>query len=150
MSTELESQELNAFVDGELDLKRQLEIEARLREDAALRAHVDGLRHVREAVRGGADYHTAPAALRARIARLAAAPTPVPRPAPWGGKAVVQRWFAWRPLVSSFGIVASLAITFNLIEQRAWQDERVSEEVIASHVRATLTQRLVDVASSDH
>ena len=55
-----ETLELNAYVDGELGLERQLEIEARLRGDAALRARVDALRRVREEVRGQAQYHAAP------------------------------------------------------------------------------------------
>ena len=71
MSPELETQQLNAFVDGELDLNSQLEIEARLAQDAGLRAQVEALRGLRQAVMRHADYHAAPAALRA------------PHPGPW-------------------------------------------------------------------
>ena len=67
MSPELETQQLNAFVDGELDLLSQFEIEARLVQDAGLRAQVEALRGLRQAVISHADYHGAPAALRARI-----------------------------------------------------------------------------------
>ena len=64
MKPELESQRLNAFVDGELDLARQLEIEAQLVHDARLQAEVLGLQRLRAAVHRHADYHAAPAALR--------------------------------------------------------------------------------------
>ena len=71
MKTEFESQQLNAFVDGELELTRQLEMEARVAQDARLRAEVDALRRLRETVRVHGECHAAPEALRERIQRLA-------------------------------------------------------------------------------
>lgn len=157
MSSErISSHQLNAFVDGELELSQQLAIEARLASDAALRAEVDALRSLRDALRQRADYHAAPAALRARIQSLVAAPPshePVAAPppvTPSGVKAALQRWFAWRPLVASFGAVAALSVALNLAVLQSGHVERLGEEVIASHVRATLAQRLVDVESSTH
>jgi len=153
MIPELDPPQLNAFMDGELDLNSQLEIEARLAHDAGLHAQVQALRGLRQVVMRHADYHAAPAALRARIEALGARPASAPAPAPprrsaWS--AAVQRWFAWRPLVASFSVVALLAIALNLALLQSGRDERLGQEVIASHVRATLTQHLVDVASSDH
>lgn len=152
--------QLNAFVDGELDLAAQLELEARLKEDAALRAQVERLRNLREAVRGRADYHAAPDALRQRIGALiatqaadhttaAAARPAVVEPAS-GIKAALGRWFAWRPLVPALGLAAAAVFATNLLLLPARQDERIEQEVIASHVRATLAQRMIDVESSDH
>ena len=146
-------QQLNAFVDGELDLARQLEIESLMPEDAVLRAQVESLRCVRDAVHNRADRHAAPAALRARIQGLtAAAPLPQPSSRPPlfpGTKAAMQRWFAWRPLAASFGMMALLTVVLNLAMLQAGREERLGQEVVASHVRATLTQRLVDVQSSE-
>lgn len=130
---------LNAFVDGELGLDEQLQIESRLREDAALRAQVERLRASREAVRESADYHAAPADLRRRVDAIVA-----PRaPARLDG-------FAWRPWATAFAAVAVAAIAINVALLAPRQDERIEQEVVASHVRATLGQRAVDVASSDH
>lgn len=153
MHNQPDLQQVNAFVDGELDLASQLEIEVLLRNDAALRAQVESVRRLRETVRDRADYHAAPAALRARIQALVAAPSPTP--ARWlphlpGAKAAAQRWFAWRPFVSSFGVLALLTVTLNLTLLHDGREERLGQEVIASHVRATLAQHLVDVQSSDH
>ncbi len=145
--------QLNAFIDGELDLNSQLEIEARLVQDAGLRARVEVLRGLRQAVTQHADYHAAPAALRARVRMLGAEPAPAPVPMDVcrpGWPSAVRRWFAWRPLVASFGLVALVAVALNLALLQSGRDERLGQEVIASHVRATLTQHLVDVASSDH
>jgi len=160
-TTSTDIRQLNAFVDGELDLAAQLELEERLKEDAALRAQVERLRSLREAVRSRAEYHAAPEALRRRIAAMAAAQTADHRPAAaaWrpaaaepasGVKAVLERWFAWRPLVPALGLAAAAIFATNLLLLPARQDERIEQEVIASHVRATLAQRMIDVESSDH
>lgn len=150
-----ETLELNAYVDGELGLERQLEIEARLRGDAALRARVDALRRVREEVRGQAQYHAAPPGLLQGL--RAASPNPAVA-APRGERAAQRgesapgwrAWLAWRPLVPAFAAASLLAVGLNVALLQHSQQERVGEELVASHVRATLGQRLVDVASSDH
>ncbi|HMA07185.1 MAG TPA: anti-sigma factor [Ramlibacter sp.] len=154
MSNQPDSLELTAFVDGELDLARQLEIEALLRDDGALRAQVDRLLGLREAVRSRADYHPAPAALRERIEQqLAAAQAPkaaAGAPSRISASDVLQRWFGWRPLVSALGGAAALAIALQFTLLPAQREEQLGQEVVASHARATLAQRLIDVESSDH
>ncbi|MDQ2733772.1 MAG: hypothetical protein M3Y55_02005, partial [Pseudomonadota bacterium] len=67
MKTTDESWKVDAYVDGELDLATQLEIERRLQDDAALRDNVEGLMAMRERVREKADRHAAPAELRGRL-----------------------------------------------------------------------------------
>ncbi len=153
MTSVPDDRQLNAFIDDELDLSGEIEIEARLVHDAGLRGRVQALRDLRQAVMQHADYHAAPDALRARVLALGAWPAPAPVPmAPRrpGWSSAVQRWFAWRPLVSSFALVALLAVALNLALLQSGRDESLGQEVIASHVRATLTQHQVDVASSDH
>ena len=142
--------QLNAFADGELELARQLKLESLLAEDAATRAQVEGLRSVSIAIRTGADYHAAPAALRARIQGLVAAPpAKLQPPVLSGARAAVQRWFAWRPLAMAFGVMSLMSVTLNLALLQTGREERLGQEIVASHVRATLSQRLVDVQSSE-
>ena len=150
MQTLMQTQQINAFVDGELDLAGELAMEERMRGDAELRAQVEALRQLRTAIREGADYHAAPAALRQGLAGLLPqAPSPAPvRPSALA--ATVGRWFAWRPLAASFALVATLAVALNLAFLRPSQDDRLLDEVVASHVRSTLGQHLVDIASSEH
>ena len=164
MTTANDFSQLDAFIDGELDLKSQLEIERRMESDAALRRQVEDLRQLRSAVRGHASYHAAPDTLRARLAQLASvdagaagpaeARTARPaarRHAPGRAAAeAVWRWLAWRPLVASFGFAAVLAVALNMALMQSVKDDRLVDDVVASHVRATLGQHLVDVASSDH
>ena len=152
MSEHPDMQQLNAFVDGELDLERQLEIEALLAGDAALRAQVESLQGVRDAIRNRADYHAVPAALRERIhALVVARPAAAGQPSALlsGARAAAQRWFAWRPLAASFAALSVLTVVVNFALLQSGRDERLGEEVVASHVRATLSGRLVDVQSSE-
>lgn len=139
-------QRTGAFVDGELDVMGQLELEARLVQDLELRAEVEQLRRLRDTVRSGADYHRAPFELRRRIGVLAGKASP-PTSAPW-----LQRWTAWRPSAMAMmtaGVAALTILGGTLTLGPISRDEQLAQEVIASHVRATLGQRLVDVASSD-
>ena len=147
MSTDrIPVQELSAFVDGELALTEQLDLEARLAGDAALRDAVEHLRSLRDAVRSRADYHAAPDALRARLLPPAASPTPAPvRVARFDR----HPWLAWRPLGIAFAVAGLLVWALSLTFWQPGRDQRLMQEVIASHVRSTIGQRLVDVASSD-
>lgn len=155
--------ELQAFVDGELELARQLALEERLQADAALRAEVERLRALRRRMREEVSYHAAPAALQERLrgALQDAAPadersvTPAPQPsavAPRKSTATLPRarWWPWPVLAPTLALAAAL-----LVAVPAWlaperEQERVEHDVLASHARAVLAQHLVDVASSDH
>ena len=163
MTTPNDPTQLHAFVDAELDLTTQLEIEARLETEASLRQRIDEIRETRSAVREHAEYHAAPDSLRQRLASaMLPAPTPVTARAPAvmraprpelgarGVPAWLQRWLGWRPLAAARSVVAVLAVALDLASLTSSRDERLAQEVVASHVRSTLGQHLVDVASSDN
>jgi anti-sigma factor RsiW len=136
-----EMRRLNAFVDGELGLEEQLELETRMRDDVALRSQVERLRALRSAVRDRADYHAAPDELRARVGALIISREPV--------RERVRR-FDWRPWSAGLTLAGIAAVALNLTLLQPREDTRIEQDVIASHVRATIGQRAVDVASSDH
>jgi anti-sigma factor RsiW len=174
MAAPIDTRTLNAFVDGELDLAREVEIESLLQGDPALQAQVDLLRGLRDAVRRQADYHPAPSELRRRIAALARHNGDARQPEALGGPGrpgqrvglrsdrggrrprwhglwpVIQRWFAWRPMLVWLAVTAAATLALQAGLAGRGRVDRLAEEVIASHVRATLSQRLVDIASSDH
>ncbi len=144
----LEPQQLNAFVDGELDLLAQREIEDRLQHDDALRDEVQALRQLRQGVRDHADYHVAPDAFRRRIEALVPAAAMPSRLSV--GRGSLQHWLDWRPMMVAFAAMALLVVTLMQTGWRPGEGDRLGQQVIASHVRSTLGQHLVDVASSDH
>jgi anti-sigma factor RsiW len=149
MKANIEARQINAFVDGELDLETQLEIEQQMRVDADLRERIEGLRQLKTAIREQADYHEVPAALRERLDAWIAAPVAKPASSSRAA-ALVQRWWGWRPVAASLALVGVGALTMNLATVQVTQEDRLMDEVVASHVRSTLGQHLVDVASSDH
>ena len=128
-------QALNAFIDGELDLATQLEAEALVERDAALRQHTEQLRELSRAVRLQADYHAAPAALRAQLGRRQRQPRRLPS-------------FTWR--IAGASALCSLVLAWGLQTALAPSaSDLLLNEAVASHVRATLAQRSIDVASTD-
>ena len=149
MKQNIDAGQINAFVDGELGLESQLEIERQMRLDPDLRERVDRVRQLQAAVRDRADYHEIPPALRERLDLLVAAKAAKPAGAPRFA-ALVERWWSWRPVAASLALVGVGALTMNIATLQLGQGDRLLDEVVASHVRSTLGQHLVDVASSDH
>ena len=141
MSPEEASSLLHAYLDGELDPARSAELEAHLAENSASRAAYERLRELSAAVRAKAEYHPAPASFAARLRKaVPAAPEgPVPR---------APRWQWLRP-AAAFAAVAFVTWAATYAWLRPENEDRLAQEVLASHVRATLANRLFDVASSD-
>lgn len=151
--------ELSAWVDNELSEARARDIEMRLKQSPGLRGQATELRHLRASLRERSEYHRAPASLRATV--LAASgrqwpSSPASRVAPHArpstlstGRRAIGSWFAWRPMASGLALAGLLALAFNLTAPAPAHTDRLQDEIVASHVRATLSQRLVDVASSD-
>ncbi len=145
---------LHAHIDGGLDVAKALELEAHLAQNPFIRAACERLRELSAAVRDKADYHVAPAWLEARVraaiaAEAGAAPARPSRQAwlePAGSFVAVADWL--RP-AASFAAVALVTWVVALGTIRPGEDERITQEVLASHVRATLAGRFYDVASSD-
>jgi anti-sigma factor RsiW len=91
-------------------------------------------------------------ALRKRLENLSDADAAFAQPHHASALARIRRWLAsgWRPMAASLGMAAALVLTANLWWLHSSRDDRLMDEVTASHVRSTLGQHLVDVASSDH
>jgi anti-sigma factor RsiW len=126
---------LQAYADGELDPAASLEMEAELAASPALRSALERTRAMSAAIREKADYHGAPPGLAARIRAS------VPREAP-----ARRRRLSW-PVFALAAGVAALALVPFLI--RLVTQDRIADELLASHGRATVGQRMIDVASSD-
>jgi len=131
---------LDAYVDGELDAAKGLELERYLESNPVARAACERLRNLSAAIRDQAAYHEAPAELAARLrASVPVAPETTL-------VAARRRWLMPAVALAAVAIVAC-AVAIGLL--RPDGEERLAQEVLASHVRATLGNRLFDVASSD-
>ena len=135
MTPEDASRLLQAYADGELDPAASLEMEAALAASPALRAALERIRAMSAAIREKADYHAAPPKLAARVRTLLPKETASPR-----------RKLSWQLAGAFAGLVALAVVPFLL---RPGGGDRVAEELLASHGRATAGQRMIDVASSD-
>jgi anti-sigma factor RsiW len=122
-----EENRLHAYLDGELDAAASLEFEAQMAENPALRAACERQRELSAAIREKADYYPAPA----RLKRVSESPRKFLRFAP------------------AFAVVAVVAFALGALLKFPSAEDPLAREVVASHVRATLGGRLIDVASSD-
>ena len=134
---------LQPYVDGELDAATSLELERYVMGDAIARAQLARLRALSSALRAAADYHVAPASLRTGIlsgTRGAAAP-------PKGStRHVPAHWLRSVGIGVAAAAFASIA-TVALLGPT--QQDLTEHDIFAAHARATVSDRLLDVASSD-
>jgi anti-sigma factor RsiW len=139
-----EVQELiHGYVDGELDLVRNLETERHLHECAACAGIAERLRALRSGLSGSLPYFHPPAGLEGRIrAELRAGDRP-PARAPYFGTR--RHWIA---------IAAALLLAVGGVLQVVFLNHRygaeiLAREALASHVRSLMASHLTDVPSSD-
>jgi len=133
---------LHPYLDGELDLVRTLDVERHLRECPACAQARDQQQALRAAIHRGSLYHEAPALLRERIhlslpgaGREARARRALPR-----------RWLAVAAALV-LAVLGGWGLARLLSAPSA--EDRLEEEVVASHVRSLLAEHLKDVASTD-
>ena len=132
-----ETKLLHAYLDGELDPARALEIEGQMARSPQLRSAYERLREMSGAIREKADYHAAPAALAARLARAPAAP------------ARALAWRQWLRPAAALAAAVLLGAGLGYVVMKPGEADVLAREVVASHVRATLAGHLIEVASSD-
>jgi anti-sigma factor RsiW len=140
---------LHAFVDGELDLVRSLEVERHLQGCPACARVVQGHQALHTALKDPALYHRPPAGLEERVraslrSGLASRPVADPRPlriAPF-----------WRPLALAASVALVAVLVWGILRGGSppSADQMLAQQVASSHVRSLMEKRhLFDVESSD-
>jgi anti-sigma factor RsiW len=133
---------LEAYVDGELDLVRSVEMERHLADcevcSAALRTH----RALRSALMDASLYYEAPKGLVSRVR------TAVRKSSKDSKRGALAGW-RWRAVAASLPVIVALAWALVAIPRAPSDDELVNQEVVSAHVRSLMAEHLTDVASSD-
>ena len=135
-----------SYADGEVDELHGRLIEEHLRGCADCAAKLQDLLALRARIRAELPYFTASPALRARVgARLADARRVAPsRPRPDRDR---WRWLTGGMLAGCTATMLAWFVGTAVIDWRANDD--LATEVVGSHVRATLGNHLIEVASAD-
>lgn len=135
-----------AYADGEIDGQQSPVLKQHLLGCANCAAQYQSVLALRAQLRTEVPYFPASPALRARVgamlAAARAAPTPRPRPATdrW-------RWLTGGALAGCTATMLAWVLGTAVIDWRANDD--LTTEAVASHVRATLGNHQIEVASSD-
>lgn len=132
---------LHAYLDGELDLVRSIEMEQHLKDCGACKSAYEQQQALRSAIGGGSLYYRAPNDLRKRVqSELRRVNSP---------KLALN--LRLRPMMS-LATAAVLLVMVTWAIDRSWRGgatEAVVDQVVASHVRSLLVDHVADVASSD-
>jgi anti-sigma factor RsiW len=132
-----------AYVDGEVDGPRADAIRQHLATCAECAAASEAVLALRTRIRAEVPVYPASAALRARVLAAAtsgASPGVARERERW-------RWLLGGALAGCAATVLAWVVGTTLIDRRA--NENLAVEAVAMHVRATLGNHLVEIASSD-
>jgi anti-sigma factor RsiW len=134
---------LHGYVDGELDLMHNLEVDSHLQTCAACAHAYADLEALRATIKSGARYFQPPPDLATRIRASA-------RLANRAGRRQPVRAVRWLAVAASLALVALAGWgLFRLLPSRS-ADKLLTEELVASHIRSQLQPgHLVDVKSED-
>jgi anti-sigma factor RsiW len=133
---------MQGYLDGELDLIRNLEIERHLQDCQICSGVFQNHQVLRSAITAGALYYKAPANLQKRVlseVRKANEPETVP----W-----VRSW-RWLSVGASLAAVALLAWILAPVVTRSPADDPLTQEIIAAHIRSLMPSHVTDVSSTD-
>ena len=144
MSCQITQEFIHAYVDGELDLARSLEVEQHMQECQACASAYHNQTALRSAFKDSSLYHSAPPRLEKRIR------SSLRREAKSEGG---RRLFGWRWLpVAAMALILLLGLVIwrAVPSLRPSEDEILAQEMVSNHVRSLqLESHRTDVISSD-
>jgi len=130
---------IHAFVDGELDLVRSLEVERHLSNCTGCTARCDFMRSLHSALQNSELSYSAPDSLLKKVQHMIGGSVQERRRNDW-------QWI-WKWLAA--GATAIAVVTLLLRPASVSQHDQLMAEAVSNHVRSLMQAHLMDVASSD-
>jgi anti-sigma factor (TIGR02949 family) len=139
---------LSAYADGETNMLQGHWVRRHLQDCPSCATAYDDMLALRARLRAEAPRYSAPAELRARVvATLDAVRASVPPPSPARAPGERWRWLSGGALAGCAATVLAWVFGTAVVDWRVNED--VAIEAVTMHVRATLGNHLIQVASSD-
>jgi anti-sigma factor RsiW len=132
---------LHAYVDGELDLVRSMDVEQHVKTCASCATKLNSLKSLRAALKESNLAYRSPASLRREVKQIARPTVDETKLRPFD-----FQWL-WKWLAVGATAVAVLAITLRPFGISP--NDQLLNEVVSSHVRSLMAEHLTDVVSSD-
>jgi anti-sigma factor RsiW len=133
---------IHAYLDGELDLVRALELETHFAACPSCSKVCENARAVQLAIRSSDLYAPASVTLRRNILKAVGAQDRTPKPS------AIRWWEIFKNAIPTAG-VALLALLLLPLNTHSTVEDRLTEEVVSSHARSLMLDHKTDVASSD-
>jgi len=134
---------VHAYVDGELDVVRCLEVEAHLSTCMACAREQASLRALHSAFSNGALYHEAPAGLERRVR---AAVRDARRAE--GGRSFALRHYGWTGAAAAAVLLVAIMVR-GVLPLAPSASDLTAQEVVDDHLRSLTANHLTDVLSSN-
>jgi anti-sigma factor RsiW len=133
---------LHGYLDGELDLVRSLELEQHLQTCPSCSHTYQNQQALRAAIQTGSLHFTPPVHLQRRVRSA------VRRSTHASGRSRVWSW-RWMSVAASLAFLALMLWRLVPGLPGSSADDRLTQELIAGHVRSLMVSHLTDVPSSD-
>ena len=142
MSCQQTPELMHAYLDGELDLVKSIEMEKHLASCQTCAQSYQGMRSLQAAVRNDALRFQPPPDLEKRLRAT------VRREDKTENKPALYRW-RWLIAGTLCGAVLVVALSLAGMFSRPSPEDLLAQEVVSSHVRSLMANHLTDVPSSD-
>jgi len=141
---------MDAYLDGELDLVRSLEIEQHLKECTACSRSYEHRRSLITAVKTAPLTYHAPAGLEQEIKKVLHREADAD---PSAKSRAAERSWNWNAWFYGLAPAAVLGLALLVAVPRLYgpsTDDRLGQEVVAAHVRSLMADHLTDIRNSNH